>query len=323
MRKVCFIIIIIFILLGFYFFFPSSKEIKIFIPEGSSAKKIAEILKNNEVIFSSYYFRLLVKLTKTDKKINPGEYIFKKYTSHEVVLYRLITNKYLNSIKIIIPEGWRAEQIAERLYVNGVIKSKDKFMEIVKKRNLEGYLFPSTYYFSKGMSEEDVINHFLDSFDKNVKPLFSKYSFPEGLDDRKVIILASIVEREAIFDEERPLVAAVYLNRLKKNMPLEADPTVQYALGYWKKGLTYRDLEIPSPYNTYYVSGLPPGPICSPGIKSIQAVLSPAKIDALYFVADNTGKHVFNVKYDEHLKAKEKAKIERITFQKKSSKANQ
>lgn len=308
-------IIIIVVLIGFvslYFFYPSSQKVKVFIPEKATARKIAEILKENKVIISSNYFLLLVKLTKTDKKINPGEYIFKKYSPHEVVLYHLVNTKYLNSVKVVIPEGWRAEQIAHRLFANGVIKDKSRFLQIVKERNLEGYLFPSTYYFSKNMKEEDVIKNFLEAFNKNIKPLFEKYPIPNDLDERKVIILASIVEREAIYDEERPLVAAVYINRLRKNMPLEADPTVQYAIGYWKKGLTYKDLEIPSPYNTYYVGGLPPGPICSPGVKSVEAVLNPAKIDALYFVADNTGKHIFNVKYEEHLKAKEKAKRDRM-----------
>lgn len=318
MKKLLLFFIVFVLLINVYIFYPTSTEVKIFIPEKTSAKRISEILKENKVILSSTYFLLLVKITKTDKKINPGEYVFKKYTPHELVLYKLITTRYLNSIKVVIPEGWRAEQVAERLYANGVIKNKSKFLDIVRDKKLEGYLFPSTYYFSKNMNEEEVINHFLETFNKNIKPLFDKYQIPEGLDERKVIILASIVEREAIYDEERPLVAAVYINRLRKNMPLEADPTVQYAIGYWKKGLTYKDLEIPSPYNTYYVGGLPPGPICSPGIKSVEAVLNPAKIDALYFVADNTGKHVFNVKYDEHLKAKEKAKKERI-----NSKRNQ
>lgn len=318
MKKLLLFFIIFVLLINVYLFYPTSTEVKIFIPEKTSAKRISEILKENKVILSSTYFLLLVKITKTDKKINPGEYVFKKYTPHELVLYKLITTRYLNSIKVVIPEGWRAEQVVERLYANGVIKNKSKFLDIVRDKKLEGYLFPSTYYFSKNMNEEEVINHFLETFNKNIKPLFDKYQIPEGLDERKVIILASIVEREAIYDEERPLVAAVYINRLRKNMPLEADPTVQYAIGYWKKGLTYKDLEIPSPYNTYYVGGLPPGPICSPGIKSVEAVLNPAKIDALYFVADNTGKHVFNVKYDEHLKAKEKAKKERI-----NSKRNQ
>lgn len=298
-------------LIWIYVYMPR-ETVKIFIPEGSNAIEISKILKRNNIIISSFYFKALVKLTKTDKKINPGEYVFMKYTPHEIVLYKMINQKYLNSIKVSIPEGWRAEQIAERLYKNGVIRSEKKFMEIVKKESLEGYLFPSTYYFNKNMSEEEVIKVFKDTFDKNIRPLFSVYKIPDWLDEYKVMIIASIVEREAVFDEERGLIAAVYLNRLKKKMPLEADPTVQYALGYWKKGLTYKDLEIPSPYNTYYVGGLPPTPICSPGKKSVEAVLNPAQIDAIYFVADNTGKHVFNVKYDEHVKAKEKAKRERM-----------
>jgi UPF0755 protein len=308
MKKFLLAIIILFLLfLSLYFLYPRS-TVKVIIPEGANARTVSEILAKNHVIISSLYFRMLVKFTKTDKKINPGEYVFMKYTPHEVVLYKMINQKHLNSIKIVIPEGWRAEQVAERLYKNGVIKSEKRFMEIVKKQKLEGYLFPSTYYFNKNMKEEDVINVFLDNFNKNIKVLFSKYKIPDGLDEYKVLILASIVEREAIFDEERPLISAVYLNRLRKNMLLEADPTVQYALGYWKKGLTYQDLETPSPYNTYYVGGLPPTPICSPGVKSVEAVLNPANIDALYFVADNTGKHIFNVKYEEHLKAKEKVR---------------
>ncbi len=304
------ILLIISILIWIYIYFPRS-TVKVTIPEGSSVIKISNILKENKVIFSAYYFRILVKITKTEKKLNPGEYTFMKYTPHEVVLKKMLTQKYYKSIKITIPEGWRCEEVSQRLYESGIIKNKEKFISLVKKQKLEGYLFPSTYYFNENTSEEEIIKIFLNTFNKNIKPLFEKYPLPDGLDEYKVIILASIVEREAIFDEERPLVAAVYINRLRKKMPLEADPTVQYALGYWKKGLTYKDLETPSPYNTYYVSGLPPTPICSPGIKSVEAVLNPAKIDALYFVADNTGKHVFNVKYEEHLKAKEKAKRER------------
>ena len=313
MRRILYPVIVLFFFILVYFFLPGSKETKVIIPEGASAARIADILKREGVILSSTYFKFLVRITNTHKKINPGEYVFKKHTPHEVVLYILVKSRYVNLVRVVIPEGWRAEQVAERLYSNEIIRSKERFIEIVKKRELEGYLFPSTYYFSKNMREEDVIKFFLESFDKNIRPLFNKYPTPLGLSEKEVIILASIVEREAIFDEERPLVAAVYLNRLKKKMPLEADPTVQYALGYWKKGLTYKDLEIPSPYNTYYVSGLPPGPICSPGVKSVEAVLKPANIDALYFVADNTGKHVFNVNYDEHIKAKEKAKRERLS----------
>jgi len=128
--------------------------------------------------------------------------------------------------------------------------------------------------------------------------------FPQGLDERKALIIASIVEREAVDDNERPLIAAVYINRYRRGMPLEADPTTQYALGYWKKALTYKDLKFKSAYNTYVVGGLPPGPICNPGYSSISAALSPANLDALYFVADRKGKHIFNSNFEDHKKAK-------------------
>lgn len=317
-KKILFIILSVFIFLALVFVYVKypRTEIKVFIPEGLSAYKIAEILKEKKIIFSSFYFKVLVKITGTEKKINPGEYIFMKYTPPEIVIYKMINQKYINSIKIVIPEGWRAEQVADRLYSNGVINDKNKFLNIVKERKLEGFLFPSTYFFSKNSSEEEVIDVFLKEYDRNIKPLFKQYKIPDGLDEYKVLIIASIVEREAIYDEERPLIAAVYLNRLKKKMPLEADPTVQYALGYWKKNLTYKDLEYPSPYNTYYVGGIPPTPICSPGVESVRAVLNPAKIDALYFVADNTGKHTFNTTYEEHIKAKLKAKRERLKLKK-------
>lgn len=311
MKKIIFFFLIFISVFCVYFFLPRP-TVKLSIPEGSSVYTIAKILKENKVIFSSFYFRLLVKITRTEKKLNPGDYVFMKYSPPEIVLNRMIKQRYLSAVKITIPEGWRSEQIANRLFRNGIIKSEKKFIQIVKERGLEGYLFPSTYYFSKNMREEEVIDSFVSVFNKNIRPLFEKYNVLSKEDEYKTLIIASIVEREAIYDEERPLIAAVYLNRLKKKMPLEADPTVQYALGYWKKNLTYKDLEIPSPYNTYYVSGLPPTPICSPGVRSVEAVLNPAKIDALYFVADNTGKHTFNVKYDEHTKAKEKAKKERI-----------
>ena len=147
-------------------------------------------------------------------------------------------------------------------------------------------------------------------FDRQVRPLFSK-GFPPGLDEGKVLTLASIVEREAAIPSERPLIAAVYLNRYYKRMPLEADPTVQYALGYqkkdrvyWKKRIMYKDLTVKSAYNTYAVGGLPPGPICNPGVDSVSAVMNPAKIDALYFVADRKRRHIFNTSFSEHKKAK-------------------
>jgi len=171
---------------------------------------------------------------------------------------------------------------------------------------LEGKLFPSTYLFADNTPAQKVIDEMLREYKKNIGPLLKKYR--TDLTERQVLTLASIVEREAVVHDERPKIAAVYLNRFRMGKRLEADPTVQYALGfalkenrYWKKGLTYKDLKINSPYNTYRNAGLPPGPICNPGAKSVEAVLNPQpNFNALYFVADNTGRHAFSHTFHEH-----------------------
>lgn len=291
-----------------YFFWPG-KSVTVIIPEGSGAGQAAQALKEKHIIISSVWFKALVKLTGSGKKIMPGEYTFRQYMSAEETLWRILHSTYINNVRVVIPEGWRMEQIAERLAANGVTDKK-QFEDLVRKEALEGYLFPSTYFFKKNTPAREVINLLKSEFDRQVRPLFAK-GFPAGLDEGRVLVLASIVEREAAISSERPLIAAVYLNRHYKRMPLEADPTVQYAIGYyekdhsyWKKRLTYKDLEVKSAYNTYKVKGLPPGPICNPGAASVSSVFNPAQIDALYFVADRKGKHIFNLSFSEHKKAR-------------------
>lgn len=294
------------LIMSCYFFWPGDK-ITVSITEGSSASQVANLLKKNNVIISSTWFKILVKLTQTGKEIQPGTYHFKKYMSSEEVLWKLVHSNYINDIKVVIPEGWRVEQIAERLQSSGVTSAK-KFLEIAKEKKLEGYLFPCTYFFKKNSLAEEIISIMKAEFDRRIKPLFRDYK--GNLSEKEILTIASIVEREAIIPSERPLIAAVYLNRLKKNMKIEADPTVQYAIGYWKKNLSRKDLKIKSPYNTYEYPGLPPGPICNPGYDSVYAVLNPARFDALYFVSDRKGKHIFNVNFNEHLKAKKRIESE-------------
>jgi len=298
------------------------KTVKLEIPDGMTAGQAARVLRNNGVILSSYWFKALVKVTRTGKRIMPGIYTMRTHMSSEEALYRLVTTIPVPpTATVVIPEGWRAEQVADRLKANGVISDSRTFVRLVSEQHLEGYLFPSTYQFKKNILPQEAINLLKLEFDRQIRPLFSE-GFAKGLDESKTMIIASIVEREAVVDTERALIAAVYINRYRINMRLEADPTTQYAVGYdsgqqtyWRKGLTYKDLRTPSPYNTYYVNGLPPGPICSPGKSSIEAVLKPADFDALYFVADRQGRHIFNKRFDEHLKAKrnvENAERERI-----------
>lgn len=295
--------------LSLYYFWPGD-PVKVSIPEGAGAGKVAAELHQRGVIISPLWFKALVKLTGTGKRLMPGEYTLRSGMSAEEALWKLTNSTYVSSIRVVIPEGWRMEQIAERLGANG-ITSPEKFLELAREQKLEGYLFPSTYYLKKNMPPQEVINLLKSEFDRQILPLFSK-GFPEKLDARKVVIIASIVEREAMDDSERPLIAAVYINRYRIRMPLEADPTTQYALGYgqsygwWKKALTYKDLKFKSPYNTYAVGGLPPGPICNPGLSSIAGTMAPANLDALYFVSDRKGKHIFNSSFKEHLKAKKR-----------------
>ncbi|MFA6433576.1 MAG: endolytic transglycosylase MltG [Elusimicrobiales bacterium] len=314
LKNILVTLVLLAILGSIYLFWPGEK-ITVVIPEGAAARQVAGLLKSNDVIYSATWFRVLVKITGTGRKIMPGEYSFRKYMSSEEALWRLLHSTYVNNVRVVIPEGWRIEQIAERLAANGVTNGRE-FEDLARKNRLEGYLFPSTYQFKKNIPAKDAINLLKLEFDRQIRPLFSK-GFPEGLDEQKILVFASIVEREAAIASERPLIAAVYLNRYYKGMALEADPTVQYALGYWekgrtywKKGLTYKDLKFKSAYNTYAVGGLPPGPICNPGVDSVNAVMNPARIDALYFVADRKGKHIFNAKFSEHLKAKKRIEQE-------------
>ena len=297
-------------------FYCPGRMTKVIIPKGASAIQAANALKEKKVIMSTLYFRMAVKLSGTGKKIMPGVYELRTHMSSEEALHKLITTiPMAETVDVLIPEGWRMEQTAERLQANGVISNAQEFIRLAQERDLEGYLFPSTYQFKKDISAEEAIKVLTNEFEKQIRPLFEQGS-STGLTEKETLALASIIEREAMVESERPMIAAVYLNRIKKNMRLQADPTTQYALGYqkwtengetregwWKKGITRNDLQNMSPYNTYRHKGLPPGPICSPGKSSIAAALRPlADFDALFFVAtaDGTGRHTFNNSFREH-----------------------
>ncbi|MDE2237706.1 MAG: endolytic transglycosylase MltG, partial [Elusimicrobia bacterium] len=204
---------------------------------------------------------------------------------------------------IVIPEGFASWQIAERLGATGVCDA-ELFKTYVRANRLEGYLFPTTYFFDPNTPAEKVAQRMRAEFDRRVPPEYQAAQPKPRLTLPQAMTLAAIVEREAVLPQERPMIAAVYLNRMRIGMRLEADPTVQYSLGFWKKGLTLSDLKDDDPYNTYIHYGLPPGPICSFGLDSFRAVLRPAQTNAIYFVADSTGGHIFSATLEEHLKAK-------------------
>jgi len=291
------------------------------IKQGDGAKDIAERLENAGVIQSSRLFRVLVAFMDIEDELVAGDYEFDKGMTTLTVIGR-IHEGITAPVVVTIPEGLRLEEIGAVLEGKGVVSASD-FLAATKKpydfpfladlpatAGLEGYLFPATYGFSRTVTAEDVVRQMLKAFESSVVPEAQGEVVTGDLTLHQVITLASIVEREAVKAEERPLIASVFLNRLKVGMALQADPTVQYALGndkenvarygYWKKELTLADLAVSSPYNTYQNMGLPPGPIACPGLDSIKAVLRPARTNYLFFVAKDDGSHVFAETLEEH-----------------------
>lgn len=286
------------------------------IQPGQTAGQVARNLKEKGIIKSATWFKLMFKLSSSAKDLKAGKYDLRTNMPGESVLNCIKSGQCMHLTKLTTLEGWRSEEIAEMLGEHNITRPQ-AFLDIVRKRDLEGKLFPSTYYFAENTPAWAVVDAMVAQYNRRVKPLFKKH--PTTWSEKEVLTVASIVEREAIYHDERPKIAAVYLNRLKIGKRLEADPTVQYALGfnlrenrYWKKGLTYRDLRDPSPYNTYRHNGLPPAPIANPSYESVLAVLQPQPdFDALYFVADNTGRHDFSRTYNEHLLKKNKYKLQK------------
>lgn len=298
-RKVAAAVVVVLAGLSFWLFRVGEPK-SVTLPAKASARETARILRQEGIIASPLAFRVIAKVTGMDRQLKPGTFRLRTLMSSPEVLWRL-TNGRAELVKVVIPEGFSARQIAERLG-NAGVTSAEAFDAYAKANRLEGYLFPTTYFFSAGMEAGTVAHLMRLQFANDAEPLYKRR--PETrLTLDQVVTLASIVEREAVLPREKPLIAAVYLNRLRRRMRLEADPTVQYAVGSWKRNLTRKDLQYDSPYNTYVHFGLPPGPICSPGIGSIEGVLQPEVTDALYFVADATGGHAFNATYEDHLKA--------------------
>ena len=266
---------------------------------------MAHTLKEKGVIRSKLLFKLLFKLTSHPSDLKAGQFDLRKNMSDLEVINCIKSGRCTHFEKVTLLEGWRSEEMAEELAAKGITDAHE-FLNLVHTQKLEGKLYPSTYLFAQNTPAKKVVKEMLGEYQKKIASLFDQY--PTDLSEQEVLTIASIVEREAVVHDERPKIAAVYLNRFRIGKKLEADPTVQYALGfnlkenrYWKKGLTYADLKIDSPYNTYRYNGLPPGPICNPSAASVRGVLNPTpNFDALYFVADNTGRHAFSKTFDEH-----------------------
>ncbi len=305
----------------------SPEEVAFTVEPGESPQSIAERLESLGLVSSAKLFYAYVRYHGLGQSLEAGDYTLRRdMTIPEVVA--ALQHGSVKEVEITIPEGWRMEQVAEFLEQKGVM-SADAFLAAARSgvwderydflkdkpddASLEGYLFPDTYRLPVPASPEDLIGRMLDNFGRKVTPQMRQRAVEMGFTLHEVVILASIVEREAVIPEERPIIASVYLNRLKKGMYLQADPTVQYAKGYdpvtkrWWAPMTIEEMSsVQSPYNTFLNPGLPPGPICSPGLDSIKAVLYPADTDYLFFFSRGDGTHVFAKTYEEHLKNQEK-----------------
>lgn len=289
---------------------PSTEATRaVVIRPQTGAFDIARTLKEAHVIRSRFAFLAVAIARGTQRRLLAGEYEFASGLNLLEVVRRLEQGKGLVH-PLTIPEGFAARQIAELLQEKGLV-DQDRFMSLLRDRrvlaqyrvdgeSLEGYLFPDTYRLVKGLSEEAIIGRMVQRFAEVFGPSERARAMEMKMSVAEVVTIASLIEREAMAEEERSLISAVFHNRLRLGMPLQSDPTVLYSLSRFSGKLTRANLQAPSPYNTYLHRGLPPGPIASPGRASIMAALYPASSRYLYFVSKNDRTHAFSNTLHEH-----------------------
>lgn len=309
---------VLIIVLGGYFYLDSPPKhplnkgkVKFIVNKGDSLKIVARKLKNQNLIKSYKFFVFIAKISRVSTGIKSGEYLIREGLKASEIL-KMLSEGEVVTVRITIPEGFTAMQIANMLESKGIVNKIDfinatKNEEILKKYGIpfssaEGFLFPDTYIISKDLNANQIVEIMIKRFFEELNKLTNNK--PLNRDElKKVIIIASLVEKEAKKDDERSIIAAVFYNRLKMGKRLQSCATVQYVLGKAKERLLYRDLKVKSPYNTYLHKGLPPGPISNPGSKSLWAAIHPANVGYLYFVSKHDGSHYFSKTYSEHLKA--------------------
>ena len=299
----------------------SEETIAIEIPQGATTRDIASILKENGIIGSELSFRIKSRFSGADGTYNYGTfYLSKNMDTDQIISTLQGASQTSDTMRLTIPEGYTARQIAALVDEMGVVTSDDfinemnngtfdyAFLEDVPKRDyyLEGYLFPDTYFLSGNETAHDIISMMLDRFEQVYNEDINDALASTDYTLDQIITIASMVESEAKLDEERPTIAGVIYNRLDIDMPLQIDSTVQYALATRNEVVTESDLQVDSPYNTYQNTGLPAGPICNPGEASILAALNPEEHNYYYYVLKEQGgsEHHFAENYDDFLEAK-------------------
>jgi UPF0755 protein len=292
-------------------------EVFVRVETGTGARAIGGLLRSEGLIRSPLQFVIWARALGAEGQLQAGEYRLHAGMTPPAIVWQMKTGR-VASPGVTIPEGYNLEQIADALAAAGLVE-KEAFLALARDAStvlgedsvlapptysLEGYLYPDTYRIAPGTTPAAILHLMTDRMVAKVLPLIDTASLPAGFGIHEVLTLASIVEKEARVAEERPLIAGVFLRRLRLGMPLQADPTVKYVLPSAPVRLATQHISIDSPYNTYRYAGLPPGPIASPGLDSIRAVLEPADSDLLYFVARGDGTHVFSRTYKEHLGAR-------------------
>ncbi len=294
---------------------PLEEEVKVTIPAGASTRQIGSILEEKGVIGDSNFFRIVVRIMDWENSLRRGRYSFNPEHHIFSVIEKIARGDVL-TYRVIVPEGLTMEQTAQLIADKSGDFSSKEFLKQAEEielpfaylpeekekmdYRLQGYLFPATYEFPQGSAPRDIIKQMVERFDWELNPELMERAREMGFDIHEIVTLASLVEREARIEEERPYIASVIHNRLEIDMPLQIDATVQYALPEWKSRLLFVDLNYDSPYNTYLHRGLPPGPIASPGQSSLLGALYPAETDYLFYIANPDGSHSFSRTFEEH-----------------------
>ncbi len=296
-------------------FSPLEKEIEVTVPAGASTRQIGSILEEKGVIGDSSFFSMIVKVKGWENSLRRGRYSFKPGDHILSVVEKIVRGEVL-TYRVTVPEGLTMEQTARLIAEKSGDFSAEEFLAqaedielplayLPEKKEemdyrLQGYLFPATYEFPQGSEPRDIIKQMVERFDWELNPELMERAREMGFEIHEIVTLASLVEREARIEEERPYIASVIHNRLEIDMPLQIDATVQYALPQWKSRLFFVDLDYDSPYNTYLHRGLPPGPIASPGQSSLLGALYPADTEYLFYIANPDGSHSFSKTFEEH-----------------------
>ncbi len=311
------LILLVFFLYWLLFRPPSESHLTkvINIKKGMPLRRISKVLEQEGIIKSAEFFTGVTVILGRNSEIKAGEYEFHTRMLPLEVLDALVKGQAKRHL-ITIPEGYTLLQIAQLLQESNIVK-QEAFLQKTSSPvlisylglsqsagpTLEGYLFPETYHLFKEMNPEEVIQMMVHQFKRVFGPELALKASRLGISERETIILASIIEKETPLFKEKPLVSAVFHNRLKRKIPLQSDPTVIYGIKNFDGNLTKEHLQIATPYNTYLLPGLPPTPICNPGKDSILAALEPAPVPYLYFVSKNDGSHYFSSDIEEHNQA--------------------